>query len=89
MKKESCRIGQNGCVFATEKGRKKLEKTGFGGNARVLHLSIDLLVFLEEICKFMRSEQKRNQNAPGKRGLREQTEIVDNGGQVGAKLHFP
>ena len=31
-------------------------------------MSIDLLVFLEEICKFMRSEQKRNQNAPGKMG---------------------
>jgi hypothetical protein len=54
--------------FCNRKRSKKLEKTGFGGNARVLHLSIDLLVFLEEICKFMRSEQKRNQNAPGKTG---------------------
>lgn len=41
-------------------------------------MSIDLLVFLEEICKFMRSEQKEIKMRRGKWGLREQTEIVDN-----------
>ena len=41
-------------------------------------MSIDLLVFLEEICKFMRSEQKEIKMRRGKWVLREQTEIVDN-----------
>ena len=39
---------------------------------------MNLLVFLEEICKFMRSEQKKKSKCAGKMGLREQTEIVDN-----------
>ena len=65
-KKESCRRGIQMSVFAIEKGRKTLKKQGFYVYARNLHLSIDLLVFLEEICKFMRSEQKRNRMALGK-----------------------
>ena len=66
-------------VFLQQKKVEKARKNrGFGGNARVLHLSIDLLVFLEEICKFMRSDKKEIKMRRGKRGLREQMEIVDN-----------
>lgn len=64
-KKESCRNRHEWYVFATEKGRKTLKNKGFYPYARDLHLSIDLLVFLAEICKFMRSEQKINRICAG------------------------
>lgn len=64
-KKESCRNRHKGLVFTTEKDRKTLKNKGFYLYARDLHLSIDLLVFLAEICKFMRSEQKINRTCAG------------------------